>query len=389
MAGRTALRKCYSPLGMCELLPWGLDSLPESREKPTEGAPRHGNHGGARSRPSGNPQPDQLCAWAPGERKVSKVGRAAREGWEGLQSRSGQRRGRGFTKGRTQPLAPCSGLVSAPRPAQAPLYDVPDAGGAQAAGPQQPGRTVSLRERLLLTRPVWLQLRANAAAALHVLRTEPPGVSASPSPGAWWLRVGREGLDREVLSPHPLSTRRPSWCGNLTLASAKPCACGCLKPVAPPSFPATASKKALGVRGNEWLGGKGLAASRAGHSGVGVGSPGNGPHFPSLRHLFGGLRAGVPGPGPAHLCLLPHPVSLPTGCLLSVGPCSLGHPVCPQALRRSQRPPDHSLEHSSLLTFCSPLWPQGHSSPPAPAPQSHPPGSHPQGTGSHLPSGRR
>ncbi|KAB0407463.1 hypothetical protein E2I00_007635, partial [Balaenoptera physalus] len=42
-------------------------------------------------------------------------------------------------------------------------------------GPQQPGRTVSLRERLLLTRPVWLQLRANAAAALHVLRTEPPG----------------------------------------------------------------------------------------------------------------------------------------------------------------------------------------------------------------------
>uniref|UniRef100_UPI002955DBC4 ras and Rab interactor 1-like n=1 Tax=Panthera onca TaxID=9690 RepID=UPI002955DBC4 len=42
-------------------------------------------------------------------------------------------------------------------------------------GPQRPGRTVSLRERLLRTRPVWLQLRANAAAALHVLRTEPPG----------------------------------------------------------------------------------------------------------------------------------------------------------------------------------------------------------------------
>ncbi|XP_007943145.1 ras and Rab interactor 1 [Orycteropus afer afer] len=39
----------------------------------------------------------------------------------------------------------------------------------------QPGRAVSLRERLLLTRPVWLQLRANAAAALHALRTEPPG----------------------------------------------------------------------------------------------------------------------------------------------------------------------------------------------------------------------
>ncbi|XP_045711428.1 ras and Rab interactor 1 isoform X1 [Phyllostomus hastatus] len=61
------------------------------------------------------------------------------------------------------------------KPAQDPLYDVPEAGGGRAGGPQRPGRAVSLRERLLLTRPVWLQLRANAAAALHVLRTEPPG----------------------------------------------------------------------------------------------------------------------------------------------------------------------------------------------------------------------
>ncbi|XP_012612939.1 ras and Rab interactor 1 [Microcebus murinus] len=61
------------------------------------------------------------------------------------------------------------------KPAQDPLYDVPDASRGQADGPQRPGRAVSLRERLLLTRPVWLQLRANAAAALHVLRTEPPG----------------------------------------------------------------------------------------------------------------------------------------------------------------------------------------------------------------------
>uniref|UniRef100_A0A8C8WZ83 Ras and Rab interactor 1 n=1 Tax=Panthera leo TaxID=9689 RepID=A0A8C8WZ83_PANLE len=61
------------------------------------------------------------------------------------------------------------------KPAQDPLYDVPGAGGGPAGGPQRPGRTVSLRERLLRTRPVWLQLRANAAAALHVLRTEPPG----------------------------------------------------------------------------------------------------------------------------------------------------------------------------------------------------------------------
>ncbi|XP_047283875.1 ras and Rab interactor 1 isoform X2 [Homo sapiens] len=60
-------------------------------------------------------------------------------------------------------------------PAQDPLYDVPNASGGQAGGPQRPGRVVSLRERLLLTRPVWLQLQANAAAALHMLRTEPPG----------------------------------------------------------------------------------------------------------------------------------------------------------------------------------------------------------------------
>ncbi|XP_035977417.1 ras and Rab interactor 1 isoform X4 [Halichoerus grypus] len=63
------------------------------------------------------------------------------------------------------------------KPAEDPPYDVPGASGRQAGGPQRPGRTVSLRERLLLTRPVWLQLRANAAAALHVLRTEPPGAS--------------------------------------------------------------------------------------------------------------------------------------------------------------------------------------------------------------------
>ncbi|ELK13308.1 ras and Rab interactor 1 [Pteropus alecto] len=67
------------------------------------------------------------------------------------------------------------GHLQREKPAQDPLYDVPDAGGGQTGGPQQPGRAVSLRERLLLTRPVWLQLRANAAAALHVLRTEPPG----------------------------------------------------------------------------------------------------------------------------------------------------------------------------------------------------------------------
>lgn len=77
--------------------------------------------------------------------------------------------------------APSPSNASAPghlereKPAQDPMYDVPDASGGQTSGPQRPGRAVSLRERLLLTRPVWLQLRANAAAALHVLRTQPPG----------------------------------------------------------------------------------------------------------------------------------------------------------------------------------------------------------------------
>ncbi|XP_027711875.1 ras and Rab interactor 1 [Vombatus ursinus] len=56
-----------------------------------------------------------------------------------------------------------------------PIYDIPEAGGEQAGQRRGSGRTVSLRERLLLTQPVWLQLSANAAAALHVLQREPPG----------------------------------------------------------------------------------------------------------------------------------------------------------------------------------------------------------------------
>lgn len=77
--------------------------------------------------------------------------------------------------GTPYPASFASGHLEREKPAQDPRYDVPGAGGVQAGGSQQPGRTVSLRERLLLTRPVWLQLRANEAAALHVLRTEPPG----------------------------------------------------------------------------------------------------------------------------------------------------------------------------------------------------------------------
>ncbi|XP_002755605.4 ras and Rab interactor 1 isoform X1 [Callithrix jacchus] len=77
--------------------------------------------------------------------------------------------------GAPSPSSFTPGHLEREKPAQDPLYDVPDASGRQAGGPQRPGRVVSLRERLLLTRPVWLQLQANAAAALHVLRTEPPG----------------------------------------------------------------------------------------------------------------------------------------------------------------------------------------------------------------------
>lgn len=77
--------------------------------------------------------------------------------------------------GTPYPASFASGHLEREKPAQDPWYDVPGAGGVQAGGSQRPGRTVSLRERLLLTRPVWLQLRANEAAALHVLRTEPPG----------------------------------------------------------------------------------------------------------------------------------------------------------------------------------------------------------------------
>ncbi|XP_020020330.2 ras and Rab interactor 1 isoform X2 [Castor canadensis] len=112
---------------MCAPVPWGLDSLPESQEKlnkllAMEDALEPG------VQPLGVPSPN----FPPGELQREK-------------------------------------------PAQDPLYDTPNASGEQAGGPQRPARAVSLRERLLLTRPVWLQLRANAAAALHVLRTEPPG----------------------------------------------------------------------------------------------------------------------------------------------------------------------------------------------------------------------
>ncbi|CAO2584245.1 Ras and Rab interactor 1 [Lemmus lemmus] len=112
---------------MCTPVPWGLDSLPESQEKLKE-----------------------LPAMEdPGERGAHPLGAANLNFVPGHQQKE--------------------------KPSPDPLYDTPDASRAQAGRSQQPARTVSLRERLLITRPVWLQLRANAAAALHVLRTEPPG----------------------------------------------------------------------------------------------------------------------------------------------------------------------------------------------------------------------
>ncbi|XP_031245108.1 ras and Rab interactor 1 isoform X1 [Mastomys coucha] len=112
---------------MCTPVPWGLDSLPESQEKLKE-----------------------LPAMEdPGETGAHPLGATSLNFVPGHQQKE--------------------------KPSPDPLYDTPDARGVQAGGAQQPARKVSLRERLLITRPVWLQLRANAAAALHVLRTEPPG----------------------------------------------------------------------------------------------------------------------------------------------------------------------------------------------------------------------
>lgn len=185
--------------------------------------------------------------------RVRAVARGSGKGRIGGKPRTGKRQ-------RRSPQTPAQVRVSAPRPSPDPLYDTPDASRAQAGRSQQPARTVSLRERLLITRPVWLQLRANAAAALHVLRTEPPGVSLSPSARTGPPSGGegkRKRLNMEALSLLILFACRPSWYGNLTLASARLCVCGCQKPVAPLLSPATISKRALAVRGLAWREGAG------------------------------------------------------------------------------------------------------------------------------------
>uniref|UniRef100_A0A8C4PHV6 Ras and Rab interactor 1 n=1 Tax=Equus asinus TaxID=9793 RepID=A0A8C4PHV6_EQUAS len=48
-------------------------------------------------------------------------------------------------------------------------------------------------------------------------------------------------------APGHLESEKRSWYGNPTLASAKSCVCGCLRPAAPPSSPATTSRRALGA----------------------------------------------------------------------------------------------------------------------------------------------
>lgn len=320
-----------------------------------------------------------LTSFAPGhlesEKLVKLEGWLVGQGGVAAQGPSwGQRRGKG-----SQLLASCSGLVPASRPAQDPLYDVPDAGGGQAGGPQRPGRTVSLRERLLLTRPVWLQLRANAAAALHALRTEPPGVSCAPSFQGLASRGWEgEGLDTRSESPNPVHSQTFL----VRKSNTRQCQVLCVRlpEASGPSFVSSHYIQESPGGERNWPGGKGLETVRVGPGGF----PRGHLHFPSLRRLLGELRARVPGPGPAHLCLLPRTVSLATGHLVSMGPAPLGHLVLPAPTGPlSPRSP----KHASLLIFCSPFWPQGHPSPPAPAPQSHPPGSHAQGTGSHLPSG--
>lgn len=157
--------------------------------------------------PPGAPGPSSPSAPGhPAREKLVKL-EGGRDGGRTAGRSVGQRRGeagQGVSRSRLLRPAP------APRPAPDPdpLYDVPGAGGGPAGGPPRPGRAVSLRERLLLTRPVWLQLRANAAAALHVLRTEPPGVSPPrPSVPPDW--PGRGGAGTEVPSANPSSPDVP------------------------------------------------------------------------------------------------------------------------------------------------------------------------------------
>lgn len=223
--------------------------------------------------------------------------------------------------------------MSAPRPSPDPLYDTPDASRAQAGRSQQPARTVSLRERLLITRPVWLQLRANAAAALHVLRTEPPGVSLSPSGPDWPAKRGRG----EEKAPQHGGTEPPNLVHLQTFlvrkSNTRQCQALCVR-LPEASGPSFVSSHYI----QESPGGEGAGLAGRGWRQAGEGGPRRTASLPmSLRRLFGGFRAHVPGPGPAHLCILPYQVSLPVKHLVTTGPASY---CCP--------PP--APKHHALLT---------------------------------------
>lgn len=210
----------------------------------------------------GAPSPSDFSPGHPEREKLVKL-----EGQSGGAGRAGRavclQRGEGERWARVLPLAPCSGLVFVPRPAQDPLYDVPGAGGGQAGGPQRPGRTVSLRERLLLTRPVWLQLRASAAAALHVLRTEPPGVSPARTPETGQWTVGGRGTRHGGPEP-PTAVHSQTFL--VRKSNTRQCQALCMRlpEASGPSFVSShyIQESPVGERG--WLGGEGLAALRVG-----------------------------------------------------------------------------------------------------------------------------
>uniref|UniRef100_A0A8C7B7J1 Ras and Rab interactor 1 n=1 Tax=Neovison vison TaxID=452646 RepID=A0A8C7B7J1_NEOVI len=65
-------------------------------------------------------------------------------------------------------------------------------------------------------------------------------------PGAGPL--GAPGLSN--FAPARPEREKRFWCGNPALAAAKPCACGCPKPAAPPLSPATTSRRAR--RASPW-----------------------------------------------------------------------------------------------------------------------------------------
>lgn len=159
---------------------------------------------------------------------------------------------------------------------------MPDAGGGQAGGPRQPGRPVSLRERLLLTRPVWLQLRANAAAALHVLRTEPPGVSLGPTPWDWQSAGGRER--GWTWASHPVRSQTFL----VRKSNTRQCQALCVRlpQASGPSFVSSHYIQESPGGERAWPGGKGLEAVRSRGP---ERSPRERPHFPSLRRLLGGI----------------------------------------------------------------------------------------------------